>query len=239
MGRITDIHPVAEQKRGVPIAPVWHTVALLAVFAAVTFVGWVAQQRHQTRLPSPAPVHLMPLQIQTIIFEWTTVAWVCLGIRLKGAKLRDLVGGRWPNAKSVARDILIGAALWLLWTAISRAVIFFVGQNHAGGAIPYPASLLEGILAIAVAVSAGICEEIVFRGYFQRQFLALTRSAVAAVLLQAAIFGIPHVYEGVRLAAMAGLYGILFGVLAIWRRSLRPGIVAHAWSDVAARFFRI
>ena len=28
------------------------------------------------------------------------------------------------------------------------------------------------------------------------------------------------------------LYGGLFGMVAAWRRSLRPGIIAHTWSDV-------
>jgi hypothetical protein len=26
--------------------------------------------------------------------------------------------------------------------------------------------------------------------------------------------------------------GLLYGLLAWWRKSLRPGIVAHAWSDI-------
>jgi CAAX protease family protein len=99
--------------------------------------------------------------------------------------------------------------------------------------------LLEVILAIAVAVSAGVCEEIVFRGYFQRQFRALSGNWVIAVVLQTTVFGIAHVYQNVRLASMLVLYGILFGVLELWRRSLRPGIIAHAWSDIAARLLRV
>ena len=63
--------------------------------------------------------------------------------------------------------------------------------------------------------------------------------AEVAVVLQAVAFGLPHVYQGVRMAAMAAPYGILFGVLALWRRSLRPGILAHAWSDIAARLLRV
>jgi len=32
----------------------------------------------------------------------------------------------------------------------------------------------------------------------------------------------------------AGLYGLLFGLVAGWRRSLRPGMIAHAWTDIFA-----
>ena len=134
-------------------------------------------------------------------------------------------------------DILLGSGLWVLWIGISWIENALLG--HRLDAIPYPVGLLEGILAIAVAVSAGICEEIVFRCYFQRQFRALSGNSVIAVVLQAAVFGIAHVYQGVRLASMVVLYGILFGVLALWRRSLRPGIIAHAWSDIAARLLRV
>jgi len=99
--------------------------------------------------------------------------------------------------------------------------------------------LFEGFLAVNVAIPVGICEEIVVRDYLQSQFRALTGSVVLAVLLQAAVFGVPHVYQGARTAATASLYGIFFGVLALWPRSLRPGILAHAWTDIAARLLRV
>lgn len=181
----------------------------------------------------------MPLQIQAIVFEWATVAWVWFGVRRKGIRVRELVGGRWPNGKSVLADILLGAGLWALWIGISRVESFLLGHNRAPDAIPFPAGLLESFLAITLAISAGVCEEIVFRGYLQRQLLALSGSAAVAVFLQGAAFGMPHVYQGARLATMAAFYGMLFGLLAVWRGSLRPGILAHCWSDIAARLLRM
>jgi CAAX protease family protein len=91
--------------------------------------------------------------------------------------------------------------------------------NHVSDTIPYPVGLLGSILAVGVGISAGICEGIVFRGYLQRQFRALSGSALIAALLQAMVFGVSHVYQGVKLASMVVLYGMLFGVLALWRRS--------------------
>ena len=222
------------------IAPVWHTVVLLAVFAALTAFGWLAQRSVRVHAPGPAPPHrLLPLQIQAIIFEWATMAWVWFGVRRKGIRVRELVAGRWPNVRFVLVDVLLGIGLWALWIGISRIENSLLGHNHAPDAIPYPVGLLESVLAVGVAISAGVCEEIVFRGYLQRQFRALSGSAVIAVLLQAVVFGVSHVYQGVRLASMVVLYGTLFGVLALWRRSLRPGIIAHAWSDIAARLMRV
>jgi membrane protease YdiL (CAAX protease family) len=95
-----------------------------------------------------------------------------------------------------------------------------------------PKRALEAAVWILVALSAGFCEELVFRGYFQRQFHAFTGSLPAAIALQAFVFGFAHFYEGTWAVTKIVLYGGLFGALAAWRRSLRPGMIAHAWSDL-------
>jgi len=89
----------------------------------------------------------------------------------------------------------------------------------------------EITLWIALSVSAGICEETIFRGYLQRQFVALTKSAPAGILLSAAAFGAAHAYQGFRRSILIGLFGAMFGILAYWRGSVRPGMIAHAWQD--------
>jgi len=40
-----------------------------------------------------------------------------------------------------------------------------------------------------------------------------------------------HVYQGYRVGTLVGLYGTMFGILAHWRGSVRPGMMAHAWQD--------
>jgi len=40
---------------------------------------------------------------------------------------------------------------------------------------------------------------------------------------------------------LVAIMGVLLGVLAWWRKNLRPGMMAHAWQDLlagwASRFF--
>ncbi len=50
--------------------------------------------------------------------------------------------------------------------------------------------------------------------------------------MQAVVFGASHAYQGAKPVAIITVLGILYGVLAWWRRSLLPGIAAHAWSDI-------
>jgi hypothetical protein len=95
-----------------------------------------------------------------------------------------------------------------------------------------PRSLLEILIWIATSITAGICEEMVFRGYLQRQLHALSGSVVVAVLGQGLVFGLFHSYQGWRNVAVISVLGVLYGALAAWRGNLRINIVAHAWTDL-------
>jgi hypothetical protein len=80
-------------------------------------------------------------------------------------------------------------------------------------------------------VTAGFCEEFIFRGYLLKQFYAITGSDAAAVAIQAVCFGIAHSYQGVKSMVTITVYGALFGILAVYRKSLRPGMIQHAMQD--------
>ena len=47
----------------------------------------------------------------------------------------------------------------------------------------------------------------------------------------ALVFGSAHVYEGIAGVLLIAAYGAMFGVLALLRRGLRTGMIAHAWHD--------
>ena len=95
----------------------------------------------------------------------------------------------------------------------------------------------ESILWLALSISAGICEEAVYRGYLQRQLMAITTSVPAGIALSAVAFGLAHSYQGWRGAVRVGVGGALLGILAYWRKSMRPGMMAHAFGDGFAGVF--
>ncbi len=76
-----------------------------------------------------------------------------------------------------------------------------------------------------------------YRGYFLRQFTALTRSAPAGIVL-AALFGAAHSYLGLSQAIQIAFLGTMSGILATWRRSVRPGMIAHAPQDILGAVIR-
>jgi membrane protease YdiL (CAAX protease family) len=150
----------------------------------------------------------------------------------RGGSLWTLAGGRWNSWKSVAVDLGIVAPFWVISEGAAYAVAWLLGPGSAKTVDSLrPHSLLEVLIWIGTCATAGICEEMVFRGYLQRQFHALSGSVVLAVLAQGVIFGLFHAYQGWRNVIVISVVGALYGALAAWSKNLRANIVAHAWTD--------
>ena len=228
--------PPHEDRRPQPVASYRHTALLVALFLLLTVGGAIFQGRGGPAQAGPAHTGVVPLYLSLLVLEWGLVLFVWRGA-LGGdtAKLRDLIGGRWSRPLDVVRDGALAVGAWLAWVGIQVGWDRWLSPGHAKSIENLlPQGIVEISLWIALSMSAGFCEELVFRGYLQRQFAALTRSNVIGLLLQAALFGISHGYQGVAATAKIALFGLVYGSLALWRRSLRPGIIAHAWSDIWA-----
>jgi len=216
------------------IASVWHTGGLVLIMLALCLLGAYQQSRPGTdRNLVPSHRGIVPLYVSLIASEWALVLYVRAGTRRKGIHLRELIGGRWRGVKDVLLDLAIAAVFWPVWAGLGWLVHLALGPNRAKTeAILLPRGLLEIFLWILVSMSAGFCEELVFRGYLQKQLLALTGSGIAAVMGQAVVFGIGHGYQGTKQVVVIIVLGALYGWLAVWRRSVRPGMFAHAWADI-------
>jgi uncharacterized protein len=78
----------------------------------------------------------------------------------------------------------------------------------------------------------------VFRGYLQKQFSALNRSVAFGIILQALLFGGMHIDQGFLKTIPIITLGVLLGVLAHWRKSVRPGMITHFLQDSLAVLVR-
>jgi len=215
-----------------PVAGTLYTAGVLAILAVYT--GWGAFQGG--RLDSISHPQRVRLYAVTLVFEWFLFGLVALGVRLGGVKLAEVAGERWSSMRMVVRDIGLATAFWLVSgsvLAIFASALRVTRLDRDMGSL-FPEGPLEFGLWIVLSASAGICEEMVFRGYLQRQFIAWTRSVPAGLILSAIVFGAGHAYQGWRRAALIVVYGAMFGTLAEWRRNLRPGMIAHAWQDTVS-----
>jgi membrane protease YdiL (CAAX protease family) len=224
------------------VAPRWHTVLLVALFLVLTLGGALFQLEARSQ-PGRMLQHpsVVPLYLSLIAMEWGLFFYVWKGgLRRSGTKLRDLIGGRWQSPRDVVIDGTLALGLWTAWMIVEKGWEHWFGPEHAASIQTFlPRRGVEVLLWVGVSVSAGICEEVVFRGYFQRQFEVFTRSKWIALFLQATLFGISHGYQGVEACVKIAIFGALYGLLAQWRGSLRPGIIAHAGSDILSGIFGI
>jgi membrane protease YdiL (CAAX protease family) len=215
-----------------PLASPLHTASVLAILAG--FSAWGAY--NAARMRSLGTTHHVALYLETLAFEWLLLAFVVWGVRHHGSPLAAALGDRWSNARDLFRDIRIAALFWFASLIALGVIGKLLGVTNQRESVRFlvPHGPVEIALWVALSITAGICEEAIFRGYLQRQTLAFTRSAPAAIALSALLFGAGHIYQGYRGALVIACYGAMFGILAHWRKSVRPGMLAHAWQDTVS-----
>ena len=180
----------------------------------------------------PVTTSKIPLYAGLILVELTLSWFVIIGIRARGYKITDIAGTRLGGISTVAVDLVLAgsAVLFLRW--LGPVLFQLLGRWTLNTGFLLPATTSESVLWVAVSAAAGICEEFVFRGYLQRQLWSLLRSLPVALFCQAIIFGAGHVYQGWKPALITAIYGLIFGLLFAWRRSIVSGALAHVIVDV-------
>lgn len=94
-----------------------------------------------------------------------------------------------------------------------------------------PRSAPELLVFLAVAVTAGIWEELLFRG-FLIWFLAPYAGVIGAALISTLAFGLGHAYQGWRGIPRTGAIGLILAVAYIASGSLWWVMAAHALLDL-------
>ena len=211
------------------VAPWWHTVVVMLLIGLFS-----AQSAMHQGLPGFALTGLsiqLSRYLSVIVMEWILILFIWMAMKQRGISMRNLIGGRWATAGSFFKDLGLGLAFTLVGIIVIGAISRLIGGNTGtvvAGILPRTPLELTGFLALSL--TGGFCEEFIFRGYLMRQFGAWSGSWIVAVIAQGVAFGLAHGYYGVAMIAVA-TYGCMLGLLAHWRKSLRPGIIAHTLQD--------
>jgi membrane protease YdiL (CAAX protease family) len=98
----------------------------------------------------------------------------------------------------------------------------------------FPATWTERRWWVFVSITAGVCEEIVFRGFMLHYLHVFpwTLNLTLALLISSVIFGLNHLYQGARGAAGTAIVGILFGLLFLLTGNLLLPIIFHGVMDL-------
>ncbi|TQN32722.1 CAAX prenyl protease-like protein [Haloactinospora alba] len=151
------------------------------------------------------------------------------------------VGVRLPSAWGPLAAAALGFALalvtmWLLTRTLSgrgkkagRGSLFTSGTEPAGSTLEVlaPRSRYERWLAAGVAVTAGVGEELLYRGLFLAFGVSLGVPLWAAAIVSCLLYAGAHIYQGWWGLVGPGLLGALFTVLYLGTGSLLVPVVLH------------
>jgi uncharacterized protein len=102
-----------------------------------------------------------------------------------------------------------------------------------------PSSTAERRWFVALSITAGFCEELLFRGFLLR-YLHTSPLHLAlpwAILAAAIIFGSHHLYQGTKGVVSTSIGGLIFTAILIVTGSLWAGMVYHAAADMSLLFY--
>jgi membrane protease YdiL (CAAX protease family) len=141
------------------------------------------------------------------------------------------------DERSLAGTILCVLALayvngqWRVVRAMPPERLAAVRRSFGRTIAVLPHTPAEYRLFLAVSITAGICEELLFRGYF----FAMTSPWLTlggAALFSAFVFGLGHAYQGVRGVIKTTIAGLVLGAVYVGTGSLVWSMVLHALIDV-------
>ncbi|HEY4930324.1 MAG TPA: type II CAAX endopeptidase family protein [Terriglobales bacterium] len=206
------------------------------VFAAVLLIGYpIADYVVTSRLKRSAQSNKR-FYAWVLGSEWLlTIAAVGL-LKRHGSTLSDIgeaSGRRIITIGFVGARLIFGA----IFAAYNRKRILKLPPERlskvlrqAGPLVPQPG--VERAMWVLVAVTAGFCEELLYRGWLWRFFSDLTGHLWIAVVLSAVAFGLAHAYQGRAGIVSTGIVGLLFSVPVLLTNSLVPVQVIHAGIDL-------
>lgn len=206
-------------------------------------VGTVLHRRFEAGLGSDPDARIWLYQ-RLLVLEWGLVAlvggvvllapsvgWANLGLRLPV---------RAPDAVAVVLVVLVIAFLVGSTRAVRRSVRRTESAAALTAAAPravtalVPRSPVERRWFGLVAVTAGVCEELLYRGFLLAVVVAITPgiSDLALVVLGGVSFGLAHVYQGVVGVVTTSVLGAILTLLYVGTGTVLVPMLVHATIDL-------
>lgn len=156
------------------------------------------------------------------------------------------IAARWSAVDAAQLGLVLPAALPLLgWSAgLTAAGLAIVLVSRVLGVREsdmtrrmLPDTRAERMAFTALSLTAGFCEELIFRGFLLHLMHVAAGSMIVAVVVTSAIFGAMHAYQQPGGAIRAGVLGALLSLPVALTGSIVASIIAHAALDIIAGIF--
>ena len=230
------VRSIAQRPEGA-VASTRHTVVFLLANLAIAVLGLIRSPIYDWPITLARPHARVLLYLQILALQLLWVGYVWFGMRRSATSMRTLIyDSQWTGLRWL-RYLAIGVTGWIVYLAIGAglsAMLHPSPEALRSMQAMLPKTSSERALWAAFALTAGVCEEIVYRGYLLRQFRALTGSTFAALILQALGYCVVHLALPIQFLAAVAALGLLLGGLAVWQKSLVPGMILHVAVGLAA-----
>lgn len=221
---------------------VWALIVAGYLMVAQPIVGGWSQARFERRVNSHPGARIARYR-RTLLSEWALFLVVLVvTVRAPGLDLADL-GLRAPGLTGPAAPftgvgalglVLSGVLLVGLRRRLRRNNLDLAGPRQVVGLLPRTAR--ERQVFGWVAVTAGVCEEVLYRGFLLAVAAGLAPglSPWSAVLLAGLAFGVAHAYQGAGGVAVTGVLGSCLTILYLGTGSLLLPVLYHVLIDLRA-----
>jgi membrane protease YdiL (CAAX protease family) len=212
----------------------------LIFFVLGVILPWRGRARMKKLLATPhvGTMERLVLYASTIGFQWIAVAVVAWrawahGYRAKELGLATYNGSRIAIA-SIVGALTIATLQWLNLRRVGRIPSEKRGNIQAIAERILPQSTIELLPFFALAITAGLCEEFLYRGFTIAVLTRLGSPGWLAVLISSIFFGLAHLYQGRGGFVSTMVIGGVLGTGRIVYDSLVPVIFWHSAVDVVA-----
>ena len=178
------------------------------------------------------------LYASTIAFQWLAVAVVAWRSWARGVSLDELGlvvhGPLRILIASIVGAATLGGLQWLNLRRMGRSSGKTRDFMQALAERILPQSPAELLPYLGLAITAGLCEEFLYRGF---AMAALSRAGLpvwGVVLLSSVLFGLAHLYQGRGGLLSTLVIGTVFGTARIAYDGMVPVMVWHFAVDAVA-----
>jgi len=212
----------------------------LIFFVLGVVVPWRGRKRLQQLLAKPKveTSERISLYLSTIAFQWIAVAvagWRAWAHGFTAAQLGLVT----PVDIRIMAAALLGAAIiatlqWFNLRRVARVETTSRSFLQKLAERILPQKTVEKIPFFALAVTAGVCEEFLYRGFAIAVIARVGLPNWAVVLVSSILFGLAHLYQGRGGFVSTFILGLLFGAARLAYGSLIPVMAWHLAVDVVA-----
>jgi len=173
-----------------------------------------------------------------LVFHWPLTIgllawWLLSGNSLESMGLIPVADG-WPWAAiGVGVFAILAQVIYLAIVSRNADKLTEVKKQIGDLANLAPQTPREDRLFDMVSITAGVCEEILYRGLLLATLVSLV-GTWPAVAITSLIFGLGHAYQGISGIAKTGLVGLVLAWFTVFSGSLYIAIVLHAVIDLTS-----